>query len=64
MVRKLKTFIIIIYPEIPYSELRNMVRFFFPDLPLYARKFTKTETGVGSHEMWEISTRSRGRDVA
>ena len=29
------------------SELRNVARSFSPDLPLYSRKLTKTETSIG-----------------
>ena len=60
MVVKLKTFII--SPEIYYSELRNVVKFFFfflySDLLLYSSKFAKTETSVGSSKMAEISAPS------
>ena len=53
--------ILMFLPDMPYRELRNMVRSFFPYLVLYLRKFTKTKVSVGSRKMAEISAPSRGK---
>ena len=56
-----KMTILIFQSETPYSKYRNVVRFLFPDLLLHPRKFTKTETSVGSLKMAEISAPIRGK---
>ena len=39
------------HSKTPDSELENVVRVFFSDLPLYPRKVTKTKTVFGNREM-------------